>query len=108
MINLYRKIQKGNEIPFCPYHLLFTSVKLKFAIMFEFEFPFSYQQKTPVISEDRFYQLSSGVPSLRVPGVPWHTQILADHSTLYQPGGPGYAHQIMLAPLDFQTFLRPW
>ena len=29
----------------------------------------------------------SGLSSLGVPGVPWHTQILADQLTLFQPGG---------------------
>ena len=29
--------------------------------------------------------------SLGVPGVPWHTQILADQLTLFQPGGTDYA-----------------
>ena len=29
-----------------------------------------------------------------VPGVPWHTQILADQLTLFQPGGTDYAHLI--------------
>ena len=28
-----------------------------------------------------------------VPGVTWHTQILADQLTLFQPGRPDYAHQ---------------
>ena len=28
-----------------------------------------------------------GLLSLGVPGVPWHTQILADQLTLFQPGG---------------------
>ena len=36
----------------------------------------------------------TGMSSLWVPGVPWHPQILADHLTLYQPGGADYAHQI--------------
>ena len=45
--------------------------------------------------------------SLGVPGVPWHTQILADQLTLFQPGEADYAHQIIMAPPDFQTFLRP-
>ena len=35
-----------------------------------------------------------GLSSLSVPGVPWHTQILADQSTLFQPGGTDYAHLI--------------
>ena len=29
-----------------------------------------------------------------VPGVPWHTQILADQLTLFQPGGTDYAYLI--------------
>ena len=33
---------------------------------------------------------------------------MADQFTLSQPGGADYPHQIMLAHLDFQTFLRPW
>ena len=36
----------------------------------------------------------SGLSSLGVPGVPWHTQILADQLTLFQPGGTDYAHLI--------------
>jgi hypothetical protein len=34
----------------------------------------------------------AGLSSLGVPGVPWHTQILADQLTLFQPGGTDYAH----------------
>ena len=34
----------------------------------------------------------AGPSSLGVPGVPWHTQILADQLTLFQPGGTDYAH----------------
>ena len=37
---------------------------------------------------------SPGLSSLGVPGVPWHTQILADQLTLFQPGGTDYAHLI--------------
>ena len=33
----------------------------------------------------------SGLSSL---GVPWHTQILADQLTLFQPGGTDYAQLI--------------
>ena len=29
----------------------------------------------------------TGLSSLGVPGVPWHTQVLADRLTLFQPGG---------------------
>ena len=36
----------------------------------------------------------AGPSSLGVPGVPWHTQILADQLTLFQPGGTDYAHLI--------------
>ena len=50
---------------------------------------------------------STVLSSLGVPGVPWHPQILADQLTLFQPRGADYAHQIILAPPDFQTFRRP-
>ena len=33
---------------------------------------------------------------------------LISQETLSQPRGADYAHQIMLAPPDFQTFLGPW
>jgi hypothetical protein len=36
----------------------------------------------------------AGLSSLGVPGVPWHTQSLADQLTLFQPGGTDYAHLI--------------
>ena len=36
----------------------------------------------------------TGLSSLGVPGVPWHTQILADQLTLFQPGGTNDAHLI--------------
>ena len=32
--------------------------------------------------------------SLGVPCVPWHTQILSDQFTIFQPGGTDYAHLI--------------
>ena len=38
--------------------------------------------------------MAAGVSSLDVPDVPWHTQILADLLTLFQPGGTDYAHLI--------------
>ena len=38
--------------------------------------------------------LCTGLSSLGVPGVPWHTQILTDQLTLFQPGGTDYAHLI--------------
>ena len=37
---------------------------------------------------------AAGLSSLGVPGVPWHTQIMADQLTLFQPGGTDYAHLI--------------
>ena len=37
---------------------------------------------------------TTGLLSLGVPGVPWHTQILADQLTLFQPGGTNYVHLI--------------
>ena len=36
----------------------------------------------------------AGLSSLGVPGVPGHTQILADQLTLFQPGRTDYAHLI--------------
>ena len=38
----------------------------------------------------------------------WVPQILADQLTLSQPRGADYAHQIIPAPSDFQTFQRPY
>ena len=38
--------------------------------------------------------MRAGLSSLGVPGVPWHTQILADQLTLFQPGWTDYAHLI--------------
>ena len=37
---------------------------------------------------------NSGLSSLGVPGVPWHTQYFADQLTLFQPGGTDYAQLI--------------
>ena len=45
-----------------------------------------------------------GLSSLGVPRV----QISADQLTLSQPRGTDYAPTSLLAPRDFQTFLRPW
>ena len=36
-----------------------------------------------------------------VPGVPWHTQILADQLTLFQPGGTDYAYLITTGTPEF-------
>ena len=36
----------------------------------------------------------SGLSSLGVLGVPWHTQILADQLILFEQGGTDYAHLI--------------
>ena len=37
---------------------------------------------------------SKGTTGLGVPGVPWHTQILADQLTLFQPEETDYAQLI--------------
>ena len=39
--------------------------------------------------------------ALGVPGVPWHTQILIDQLTLFQPGGKDYAHLIIIGTPEF-------
>ena len=52
--------------------------------------------------------IAAGPSSLGVPGVPGHTQILADQLTLYQPGGTDYAHLITTGTprfSDLQTSL---
>ena len=45
----------------------------------------------PLVCEGKYIP---GLSSLGVPGVPWHTQILTDQLTLFQPGGTDYAHLI--------------
>ena len=47
-----------------------------------------------------------------MPGVPWHTQILADQLTLFQPGGTNYAHLITtgtpgLSDLPTALYIEP-
>ena len=42
-----------------------------------------------------------------VPEVPWQPRILVDQLNLSQLQGADYAHQMIVAPPDFQTFLRP-
>ena len=57
-----------------------------------------YFRKTSEKEQDTesylLYFMKSGLSSLGVPGVPWHTQSLADHLTLFQPRGTNYAHLI--------------
>ena len=51
----------------------------------------------------------AGLSSLGVPGVPWHTHILTDQLTLFQPGGTDYAHLITTGTpgfLDLPTALN--
>ena len=48
--------------------------------------------------------LKTGLSSLAVPGVPWHTHILADQLTLFQPGGTDYAHLITTGTPRFSDF----
>ena len=43
----------------------------------------------------------AGLSSLGEPGVPWHTQILADQLTLFQTGGTDYAHLIITGTPGF-------
>ena len=50
----------------------------------------------------------AGVLSQGGAGGAMHPQILADQLTLSQPVGADYAHKIILATPNFQTFLRPW
>ena len=51
-------------------------------------------------------KIGSGLSSLWLLGVPWHPQILADQLTLSHPWEGDYAYQLIMAPSDFQTFLR--
>ena len=51
-------------------------------------------EKSLTTEENKFWAYPAGLSSLGVPGVPWHTQILADQLTLFQPGGTIYAHLI--------------
>ena len=53
------------------------------------------------------WQFVANACQLGVPGVLWHPQILADPLILSQPRGADYAHQVILAHPDFQTFRRP-
>ena len=57
-----------------------------------------YNEMCPVF---KLYAHTSGPSSLGVPGVPWHTQILADQLTLFQPGGTDYVHLITTGTLGF-------
>ena len=40
-------------------------------------------------STTSLWDSTPGLSSLGVPGVPWHTQILVDQLTLFQPGARG-------------------
>ena len=57
-----------------------------------------------IFYEFGFEFLYTGLSSLGVPGVPWHTQILADQLTLFQPGGTDYAHLITTGTPGFSDF----
>ena len=48
---------------------------------------------------------TTGLSSLGMPGVPWHTQNLADQLTLFQPGGTDYAHLITTGTPGFSDLL---
>ena len=58
------------------------------------------------VSDQCLFDICVAVQGLLSPGV--YPQILADQLTLYPPGGADYAHQMILAPPDFQTFRRPY
>ena len=47
--------------------------------------------------------IKSGLSSLGVPGVPWHTQYSAYQLTLFQPGGTDYAHLITTGTPGFSA-----
>ena len=59
-----------------------------------------------------FSSATPGVSSLGVLGVPWHTQILADQLTLFQPGGDRlcppdyYWHTRIFRPSDGPCHVR--
>ena len=60
-------------------------------------------------TQEELLLTEAGLSSLGVPGVPWHTQILADQLTLFQPGGTYYAHLITTGTprfSDLPTALR--
>ena len=52
-------------------------------------------------AEGELHIANPGLSSLGVPGGPWHTQILADQLTLFQPGGTDYAHLITTGTPEF-------
>ena len=72
------------------------------------------ERNKTLLNKANMYLLGTGVSSLGVsflgvPGVPWHSQILADKLTLSQPGGTNYAHLITTATpgfSDLPTALR--
>ena len=53
----------------------------------------------------KILHIHTGLSSVGVPGVPWHTQSLADQLTLFQPGGTDYAHLITPGFSDLPTAL---
>ena len=56
----------------------------------------------PDTTQTMYYRMYyAGLSSLGVPGVPWHTQILADQLTLFQPRGTNHAHLITTGTLGF-------
>ena len=53
------------------------------------------------VGKPRNFLVCPDLSSLGVPGVPWHTQILADQLTLFQLGGTDYAHLITTGTPEF-------
>ena len=58
------------------------------------ELSFTYQIRNSTTQLMLILIYWTGLSSLGVPGVPWHTQILADQLTLFQPGGTDYTRLI--------------
>ena len=56
------------------------------------------------VSKKGMYNNYAGLSSL---GVPWHTQILADQLTLFQPGGTDYAHLFTNSTHGFSDLPTP-
>ena len=63
--------------------------------------PLVYKQARLFIKWQTEVSQFTGLSSLGVPGVPWHTQILADQLTLFQPGETDYAHLITTSTPGF-------
>ena len=68
-------------------------------------FRFKNMEGTFYVQSRQACYLPGPSSSLGVPGVPWHTQILADQLTLFQPGQMDYAHLITTGTPGFLDLL---